>query len=51
MDLPLLRGQAISFARVEINHDPSATTLLEDEWMLEVFGFGKLAKEGRKSNS
>src|SRR5215468_3148128 len=28
MDLPLLRGQAISFARVEINHDPSATTLL-----------------------
>jgi hypothetical protein len=49
MDLPLLMGQAISFARVEINHDPSATTLLGGG--LEVFGFGKLAKEGRESNS
>ena len=41
-------------ARAEINHDPSATTshcAEAFEWMREPFGFGKLAKQDRKSNS
>jgi len=30
---------------------PARQRCLEDEWMRDVFGFGKLAKEGRKNNS
>lgn len=50
MDLPLLKGQAISFARVEIDHDPGAKRSLEADRTLESVWFRKTTTKAERAH-